>query len=172
MRHIALYFLLHTCLLLTACKEEPADPVSQLPPATTTGENTFGCLVNGEVWTPKGRSGGISNLTKSYDYGTFNVTAYRVIGNKVQRMGFGIADILQQPGIYHLNDYKHRSATFKDDVGCSYLYYDSLIERNGTLNITRLDLSSGVIAGTFEFILIRPDCDTIRVTEGRFDLDL
>ena len=34
---------------LTSCKEESADPVNQLLPATTTGKNTFGGLVNGDV---------------------------------------------------------------------------------------------------------------------------
>lgn len=45
-----------TLLLLgSACDREepqPVDPVSLLPPATQTGENTLGFLLDGEPWTP------------------------------------------------------------------------------------------------------------------------
>lgn len=44
--------------------------------------------------------------------------------------------------------------------------------RRGTLNITRPDRSAGIIAGTFEFTLAQPGCDTIKVTQGRFDKKL
>jgi hypothetical protein len=39
----------------------------------------------------------------------------------------------------------------------------------GTLTITRLDLQAGIISGTFEFTLAKPGCDTVRITQGRFD---
>ena len=32
-----------------ACREQDADP-NVLPPATQTGANTAGCLVDGKVW--------------------------------------------------------------------------------------------------------------------------
>ena len=35
--------------------DDSANPLDQLPPATQTGANTFGCLINGEPFTPKGR---------------------------------------------------------------------------------------------------------------------
>jgi hypothetical protein len=44
--------------------------------------------------------------------------------------------------------------------------------RKGTLTIIRLDLTKGIIAGTFEFTLAKPGCDTIRVTNGRFNKKL
>ncbi len=42
----------------------------------------------------------------------------------------------------------------------------------GTLTITRLDLQAGVVAGTFSFLLAKPGCDTLRITQGRFDKKL
>ena len=42
----------------------------------------------------------------------------------------------------------------------------------GTLIITRFDLAQGVIAGTFSFKLYQPGCDTLRLTQGRFDYKL
>ncbi|UOQ73225.1 hypothetical protein [Hymenobacter cellulosilyticus] len=44
--------------------------------------------------------------------------------------------------------------------------------RRGSLTITRLDLTAGIISGTFSFTLYKPGCDTIRVTNGRFDKQL
>ncbi|XKW97767.1 hypothetical protein R8G64_04520 [Tenacibaculum maritimum] len=44
-------------LTLFSCskKDEPKlIPLQQLPPATKVGANTAGCLVNGEVYLPKG----------------------------------------------------------------------------------------------------------------------
>src|SRR5882724_1729284 len=39
-------------LLLNSCVKE----VAELPPATQTGANTFGCKVDGSFWVPKGFS--------------------------------------------------------------------------------------------------------------------
>ena len=56
-------FLLYSSLLLltqcSKCKNDPApeppkDPLALLPPETQTGQRTFGCLVNGQAWTPAG----------------------------------------------------------------------------------------------------------------------
>jgi len=42
-------------LLSSSCKKnKPTNPVDQLPPETQTGANTFGCLINGEVFKPGG----------------------------------------------------------------------------------------------------------------------
>ena len=46
-----LLLILITTFTLCSCdkdNDKPTNPVSQLPPATQTGENTFGCLINGE----------------------------------------------------------------------------------------------------------------------------
>ena len=47
-------------LLLTACAcIKDNDFQDQLPPITQTGENTFGCVIDGEVLIPKKGSNGI-----------------------------------------------------------------------------------------------------------------
>ena len=42
----------------------------------------------------------------------------------------------------------------------------------GQLVVTRLDLRAGIISGTFAFTLSQPGCDTVKVTNGRFDKKL
>ncbi len=50
--------ILVTMLTLTACNNDddntPTNPIDQLPPATQTGENTFGALLDGEPFIPSG----------------------------------------------------------------------------------------------------------------------
>jgi hypothetical protein len=53
------------------------DPLSQLPPMTTTGENTIGCLVNGEPFIDSGLMnnfyqfvGGSSRLVINWEQGS------------------------------------------------------------------------------------------------------
>jgi len=169
--------LLAALLTLSQCKKDNADPLDKLPPATQTGANTFGCLINGQAWTPKGYNGA-PNYSVSYDpsyrNGTLNVSAYRYTGtgaNDFQTVGF-FSDSLRSIGSYPLTIVGHQEAVFIDLVtGCRFQSRDNHYRR-GTLTITRLDLQAGVISGTFAFTLYKPGCDSIRVTNGRFDKKL
>jgi hypothetical protein len=42
----------------------------------------------------------------------------------------------------------------------------------GQLVITRLDVKEGIFSGPFSFKLAQPECDTLRITHGRFDSSL
>jgi hypothetical protein len=165
-------------VLLTQCHKRDPDPIDQLPPATQTGAGTFGCLVNSQPWTPLGNNG-YSNYSVSYDptyrKGTLNVGCYRYIGkgaNDVQILGFA-SDSIQHPGTYPLTIPKRQEGVFKDltKTTCQFPGGDPYYRR-GTLTITRLDKQAGVIAGTFAFTLWQPGCDSVRVTQGRFDYKL
>jgi hypothetical protein len=83
LRKLLLYLCLATLTQCSKCKDDPI-PVNQLPPATQTGAGTFGCLVNGQAWMPKGNDG-FSNYSVAYDptyrQGTLNVSTYRLSGN-------------------------------------------------------------------------------------------
>ena len=169
--------LLAALLGLSQCKKKDVAPANQLPPATQTGANTFGCLVNGQVWTPKGYNG-TSNYSVSYDAayknGTLSVGCYRYIGNgpdDYQIIGF-YSDSLRGKGNFPLTILGHQEATFVDHTTGCELRGNSIHYRRGTLTISRLDLQAGVISGTFAFTLYKPGCDSIRVTQGRFDKKL
>lgn len=52
-----LILILITTLSLSCCsKDDNKTPLEQLPPATTTGANTAGCLVDDQAFLPKGIS--------------------------------------------------------------------------------------------------------------------
>ena len=167
-------------LLLTQCQKEQADPdpASQLPPATQTGANTFGCLVNGQPWTPQGNDG-TSNYSVYYDpayaQGTLSVATYRLTGSGTDQQVLGFySDSLRNTGIYRLRTMGHHGAAFANKLttSCTYLGTDPSTYCKGVLTITRLDYKAGVVAGTFSFTLAKAGCDTIKVTQGRFDKHL
>jgi len=79
MKKYILLLFLPALLSLSCCKkddDQPVDPVNQLPPATQTGANTAGCLVNGEPFTPKGYITG-GNLPRYYDGEVFGLGIIR-----------------------------------------------------------------------------------------------
>ena len=161
-------------LLLTRCSgcDVLPTPKEELPPIIKEGKNTFGCLVNGKLWLPKGNNG-TSNLDLSYDPtydgGTLDIASYRILSDQDRQYLYIYMTNLSKAGIYKLNDLKVGSATFDYSIKCNY-NRDSSVYRNGILDVTKFDLLSKIISGTFEFSLVRSSCDTLKVTQGRFDM--
>ena len=169
--------LLAALLGLSLCKKN--DPVSALPPETQTGANTFGCLVNGQPWTPQGNDG-TSNYTVSYDQissgGVLDIHTYRIYGssaNEFQNIVL-FADKIQGVGSNSFRSPLNTRASFNDQkTNCYWSTRDSTTTyRRGSLTITRLDLQAGIVSGTFAFTLYKPGCDSVRITQGRFDRKL
>ncbi len=162
--------------LLLGCQKNGPAPADQLPPATRTGANTFGCLLNGQPWTPSGYNG-TSNysvvIDSAYHGGNVDVRAYRYTDNLLQYFIFG-GDGINRVGTYSL-DTGPKSIFFTDQhlpLACQNFESNAGQYRRGTLTITRLDLQAGIISGTFAFTLYQPGCDSVRVTNGRFDKKL
>ncbi|MGI4865228.1 MAG: hypothetical protein ACRYFZ_15000 [Janthinobacterium lividum] len=166
-------------LLLTQCKKAETDPASALPPETQTGANTFGCLLNGQPWTPSSNYGP-ANFRLTYDPtyagGSLLIRAYQADAHKVtQYIAIGGSPI-NRLGTYIITEALSStcgaSYTYQDGSPCSdYSYYNykpGFIMR-GQLTITRMDQ---IVSGTFGFILAQTGCDTIKVTQGRFDYKL
>lgn len=175
MKKITQLLLLFLCsLLLTNCSLfSKKDPQPELPPATQEGKHTFGCKVNGEVWLPSGFNG-TPNLVARYgikyffDSNTFNITTYRNKNQKIyQHIGI-YSDSLIGPGVYPLYIPEKHKASFLDFETRCFYREDTYFK--GTLTVTKLDTQRNIISGLFELTFAQPDCDTIRVTEGRFDV--
>jgi hypothetical protein len=167
--------LLVTALLaLSQCKKNNPDPVSQLPPATQVGANTLGCLVNGQPWTPQGNDGS-SNYSINYDknpYGVLDISTYRYQQQPIDNYQYLILFARDLHGLrsYDLHDLVNTRVSWKDrSTGCDFNSDDTGTYHKGTLTITKLDLQAGIISGTFSFTLAKPGCDTVRITQGRFD---
>ncbi len=168
--------LLTTLLGLCQCRgtNQPT-PQSQLPTATQTGVGTLGFLLNGQPWTPNGNNGR-PNLQVTYDPGysggALQIKAYRYTGSYrsiLQAITIGVAAVTA-PGVYNFPLTGPNGIYYSDygrPTGCTYYGGQTQRFRTGTMTITRFD--SGVVAGTFSFQLGQPGCDTLKVTQGRFD---
>ena len=166
--------MLASILQFSGCGLLPT-PKEELPPITQEGKNTFGCLVNGKLWLPKGYNG-TSNLDASYDPsfmgGAFNLSTYRIDGDFREYITLG-SDSISKSGTYDVNP-KGRFLTFYSKLnskgaGCDLSDF-TIVKSKGKVTIIKLDLISQVVAGTFEFTIYKPNCDTIKVTQGRFDM--
>ena len=72
MKYQSLLIIIATFLLLgSSCKKDKlVNEIDKLPPATQTGANTFGCLVNGKAWIAQNKDCSIicdDPFTVSYD---------------------------------------------------------------------------------------------------------
>ena len=182
-RKLLLYAALATLTQCSKCKNDPApaDPAAALPPATQTGANIFGCLVNGQPYTPSGYNG-VSNYAVLYDPGfqggNLQIMTYRYPEPKVsktQEISLGGINI-NKASVYQIGALYGTGVGFIDDFRASpcneYRSDRPSAFSKGAITITRLDLQAGVISGTFAFTLAQPGCDTIKVTQGRFDKKL
>jgi len=182
-RKLLLYLCLATLTQCSKCKNDPAptDPAAALPPATQTGANTFGCLVNGQPYTPSGNNG-TANYAVLYDPGfqggNLQVMTYRYPEARVskkQRVSLGGINI-DHVGTYQLGSIYGTGAGFTDEYRAApcdeYRSDQSGGYAKGAIVITRLDLQAGILSGTFAFALAQPGCDTVKVTQGRFDKKL
>jgi hypothetical protein len=149
---------------------------SALPPATQEGRNTLGFMLNGKPWTPKGFNGR-ANLSIDVDFGFnsggFSIAAYREIPpNTDESFGIGIKDSLNFmliPVTLQLNKNSLYGVRFANTM-CDYYWSDINTFSSGNLSITKLDRANRIISGTFNATLYRSGCDTIKITEGRFDM--
>jgi hypothetical protein len=180
-------FLLSILLLLYGCEKKD---LTELPPATQEGKNTFGCLINGKLFVPRGKEYG-GNL-RLFLYGGDNLQL-SVISNsdssemKIKEyLDFNIYGI-DKEGVYELKLRESNEnilyspvrylRAINDRVNCSFSITNHNI--SGTLTITKInrDPKNVFVSGTFEFTLTmrKPGfCDliTLKVTQGRFDIQI
>ena len=150
-------------------------PPNELPPATMTGEGTFGCLVNGEVWRPYIEDDPFeSRIYAKHDRGWPDCDQLFVSGTR--NLTKNDVTIFQSMSINSwcpelgANKITFSKGRYRDLEGCGEYYLDTLSPH--ILYITKLDTINYIASGTFELTVINDDCkDTIKITEGRFDVN-
>ena len=175
------YLLLAALLGLSQCQKKdagPAKPEDQLPPATQTGAGTFGCLLNGQPWTPGGYNGRpnfITTYDAGYRNGALQVKCYNYATGSLQSLTFGAVNV-NQTGVYLFTPAGNNGLIYinaKLASSCNILdSSNNGAYQTGSLTLTRFDLKAGIISGTFHFKLYQPGCDTLNITQGRFDYTL
>ena len=168
--------------IFTACKKDKTETteLSKLPAATQTGANTFGCLVNGKAWVAQRNDCSIFcplSLKVMYDGnngGNLSITGFNININEGIDQGIIIG--------LDSTDFKSNfifNASTANNIGFTYINnsiytrsWDSLIVCTGSVKLTSYNFQTGIISGTFDFSLTKPNSPTIIVTNGRFDKKL
>ena len=168
-----LLLILITTFTLCSCdkdNDKPTNPVSQLPPATQTGENTFGCLINGEPFVVSNTS----NQTAIYQDGGLLIGGQKNINNNLTQVSMFISEanigaIIAENNIYVLNSNSvPKGEYYIENQNC---FYFTSSNYSGSITITKLDNINFIVSGTFEFKSISDNCEgIIDITNGRFDL--
>ncbi len=170
----------------TSCDNDDngsSNPIDQLPPATQTGANTVGALVNGDVLLPRG--GGLSpNSTCFYQFLNneyfFGLNFSDRSQSPIKGIGIVVFRIQLEEGQTYalnknlINDGDFTGAGAEYSIGASSDgndYYSTNFSITGTLTISRLDEANQIIAGTFQFQGINEFGNTIDITDGRFDME-
>lgn len=181
-----MYFPIFLLLVfgLNGCSNDddaPKDPISQLPPATQTGENTIGCLVNGEPLLPKGSLGqnrqcfyqlvdGEYYFGLSFSYDKQDIQkSLSIFFSKIQLSEqFYIIDkdVVNNPDFIGGAGYYYYTTNFFEG-GDEYVTNNNI---TGEFKITKLDEENFIISGTFWFDAINDNGEIIHITEGRFDM--
>lgn len=174
---LLLLILLLPSFLSTTCHKNDDD--FGLPPATQTGANTFGCLIDGKPWVadiaPNILDPAMRKLDMSYDEtlsGVFYNNTFALFArlvNDTTSLSFAVTGFkLEKPGLLDVALNK---------LSIRYRQHSPLVktyEMNETLpykyEITKLDTLANICSGRFEFYVISSDkSDTLHITEGRFD---
>src|SRR5690606_20135247 len=164
-------------LLATNCKSDddaPTNSIDKLPPATQTGEQTFGCLIDGEAFIPDSFGSGRPNAFYQFIDGayTLGISSSSGGGPTMKSISIGAIDI---PGVsestFSLESQEIGNFHGRYSIGGGIelrAFTDN--ENPGTLTITNFDEENFIISGTFEFTVLDNDNNEIKITEGRFDV--
>lgn len=170
MKHV----LFPAILILTTCcsscellfpKCEPKTELEKLPPITREGRNTFGCLVNGKAFVVSNTSDQVAIFQQgklqfgaSIDDGDLDESVYMIVGDPIaENETYSFNDAEYNAEYQYRNTYKTCIYEFENTYG-------------GTLIFSKIDRVKNIISGTFEFSTVTVGCDTIRITDGRFDV--
>ena len=171
------------------CNKTTDDP-NDLPPETQTGAGTFACKINGVVWKYKdhdyeflsSRPVTHWSFSPNESMGVLRISGQRYtndnsVADDVVALGADSLTLLKEritigdPAAFGL-DYNN----FNGSSSCQYFASQQVYDRSknfyrdGKLTLTYLDLKARIISGTFYCTIYQTGCDTLKITDGRFDL--
>ncbi|MBX7205311.1 MAG: hypothetical protein K1X81_07785 [Bacteroidia bacterium] len=173
MSHIKLLLLLASlsCLSLHCKKEE--DEINKLPPATSCGAGTFGCLINGKAW-PMGKDG-YHYIQAEFSNGVLDIGYYIKddFNNFFDREWVHLAPKQIDKAGVNIFQMKEISKGFFSvrSNGNAYFSVDPINENEwASVTIFRIDSINRIASGAFDFSLYNEEgTKKIKVSSGRFD---
>jgi hypothetical protein len=98
-----------------------------------------------------------------------SIVAYRLVKEnpvEYEYVAIGMAQV-DKIGVYNFDNSEVSGVSFFNEY-CDY-EKSSEVSLSGSLEVTKLDLQNGIVSGKFSFTLAKSGCETIHVTDGRFD---
>jgi len=175
MKGIVFFVISVALIVFFGCGKDQVAQGLALPPITDTGANTFGCKINGNIWTPYHEIGFPLPLSSDYGYDRFSFMKIFSINARNGRMfqkswiELSVGNV-KDTGIYFINN---------TSIPVSMTYYDEVKDYNSYgadnyVRFTRFDTIKKIFSGTFLFS-VRSDTSgnpntKFRITEGQFDV--
>ena len=173
MKRTHIVFVLTFCfLIIVSCKKN-------LPLETQSGEDTFGCYINGKLFVPKGSpfagpvltaqcviQNGKSDFTIGASMAEGETRHFVAIKGDSINLAVGTYDITT-PNTGTVSG--HYNFSEPTTLGTSY---NSTNINTGQLIIKHYDQVKGVASGTFWFDAVSSNGQIVQIREGRFDVKL
>ena len=181
-----LILILLSALTLSCCDkddEKPKNPIDQLPPATETGANTAGCLVNGKAFLPKGSSQFGPTLSCFYqqDQDGYHLGLSIVEKTYAENKSVNISlnpQQLNENTTYNLVAISNGTSNYNSNFGqfiivnnvSSDIRYNTTATVIGEFKVAKLNIQQRIISGTFWYDAINTSGEKVEVRGGRFDM--
>ncbi|WP_289023770.1 hypothetical protein [uncultured Salegentibacter sp.] len=171
-------FILILLIFCASCDkndDQPQNPIDQLPPATQTGEQTFGCLIDGVPFIPDNFGFGRPSAFYQFsnDTYTLNISASNRNEGYLKSISIGAIKIENEIGerLYDLVEEEENKFYGQYNIGGGTIYSGiSSGENSGKLEVTNFDPDNFILSGTFEFTVLDEKGSEIEITDGRFDI--
>ncbi|QCX38097.1 hypothetical protein FF125_06515 [Aureibaculum algae] len=195
MKNLKKFMMLLLALVLFTSGSCSDDEDFMLPTITQTGENTFGCYIDGKLFYPRDGTGtldgfsgakglqltgtgtGPNYISHDLDVGNFQG------GRPINFFVLHVHDLAQNEE----GEYLFKVSNFEDGIdspGYTHLYvraYDyrsggfkwyGSTENSGSVIISKYDIDNRILSGTFSGILTEEGgTNTVEITDGRFDIN-
>lgn len=167
MKKLSLIFILLALLTFHSCDLFNLDNDPTLPEITQEGKGTFGCLIDGELFLPKGPdpAGGF----RGNPYARFTEADGTLVISAQNTNSWSIT-LATDVSVFEIGEYILRTG-IKNLLAsdCDQFAVDTL---TSILNIHFLDKDLDIVSGTFSGHYLN-ECDStdiLTITDGRFDL--
>lgn len=177
-------FLASVLMLQAKCKKDSDDPASQLPEASQIGKNTFGALVNGQLFLPETPFLVSSNYLTAYYAANLGGKAYTLAieaTNSKNNNGTGLGFQFHADSIVLKTGDQFQLMPTGSKTGITARYMGSTADPaatdytvaaplTGTIRFTKVDTDNKILSAVFSFDAVNNKGEKVQVTNGRFDL--
>ncbi|WP_300565031.1 hypothetical protein [Flavobacterium sp.] len=173
MKNLILFLLFS--IALTCCQkddDQTISPINQLPPITQTGANTFGCLLDEQVFKPGNGPNPLDCVYQFVNGGYyFTLQANKYYADADKLIGVGcVTQKLQitQGQTYILQNQSDGNASGGYFFNVDWFY--TSVTYTGELKIIKLDEVNHIVSGTFWYDVQDTNGVVHKIREGRFDM--